>query len=564
MTPFLTKVYRTITALAFLGILLFFPHFRVTVFSQSLPPQEECLILLREVKERTGTPGEEVSCTSAAKFNNPSSCALCLQEYIKQGNPALDGYSRFEETVFLISPNMESQVSSIRPFDPIHQPYTFHGYPALLSQNESTYTFEWVDTERHLQFSLIKFGYEVRSNEWSDLVHDIRGIADAFYAVANEKLTERENSIPPEIIPPAEPHPIPLEEQNSPINPAEIDPEPPQNPQSGQPESNENLPGLPSGILIGSLTIPILGALAGAAVSTLTSLFSTGASAAAATPRPNPTATTPDGQELYWSERPWDEAGPGYVTKAEYEQTQQMLAQGFRWTKDGWQSPQQMQQNLEWQQKNHLAVEQQEAEWHAHHQAETDALNQQRAELEQQAKELEEIQTQVNLYDFRKELETINQSLRDQNIYVANPLQGDPTLIMDGISKTAFILWDNTVGWITNSQRMTCGDYVIETLGKVKQVVNERFGDSAKAEGVIFEEKSTRNPQNILDWFDKINDDNHNLIKVTLPDGSEWAVDFHQHNDSYNPKPLLRPWEQARKEWMDYLGKEFSERVNVK
>jgi hypothetical protein len=47
----------------------------------------------------------------------------------------------------------------------------------------------------------------------------------------------------------------------------------------------------------------------------------------------------------------------------------------------------------------------------------------------------------------------------------------------------------------------------------------------------------------VLDWFDKLNDDNHNLIKVTLFDGSEWAVDFlptQQRQTSSHSAPLER------------------------
>ena len=166
------------------------------------------------------------------------------------------------------------------------------------------------------------------------------------------------------------------------------------------------------------------------------------------------------------------------------------------------------------------------------------------------------------MFDLKDNLETINQGLLDENIYVVNPLQGDPTLIFDGLSKVVNIGWDISTGWVTPSNGLTCGDYVNETLGKVKSIVAEKYGPEAKVEGYIFEEKSTRNPQGVLDWFDKLNDDNHNLIKVTLPDGSEWAVDFHQHNTGKHP-PILRPWKEARQVWEDYLGDEFMERISV-
>jgi hypothetical protein len=47
---------------------------------------------------------------------------------------------------------------------------------------------------------------------------------------------------------------------------------------------------------------------------------------------------------------------------------------------------------------------------------------------------------------------------------------------------------------------------------------------------------------------------------VTLKDGSEWALDFHQFNAGNSD--LLQPWPKTTQTWNgDYMGDEFSERV---
>jgi len=81
-------------------------------------------------------------------------------------------------------------------------------------------------------------------------------------------------------------------------------------------------------------------------------------------------------------------------------------------------------------------------------------------------------------------------------------------------------------------------------------------------EQAVFLEKSTFKPEGILDNLDALNNDNHTFAKVTLPDGSEWAVDFHGHNASnFSPKnpPIMRPYDEVRQEWKKYMGNEFME-----
>lgn len=169
----------------------------------------------------------------------------------------------------------------------------------------------------------------------------------------------------------------------------------------------------------------------------------------------------------------------------------------------------------------------------------------------------------------KAQLSQINQELLDQNIYVKNPLQGDPTLIFDGLTKVSSWVWDNSAGWVTKSQGLTCDQYVDKTFSKVKSVIEDQFGQEAQVQSVIFEEKSSVSGGNspipiinFINFLDRLVDDNHNLIKVTLPDGSEWAVDFHAHNHGDRP-PILRPWNEVKKIWKKYMGEEFTERIII-
>lgn len=537
-------------------ILLFFVIHPVLANDQP----SKCMSLLMDTASKAGIDGETRNIS-----DDKTGCFVQFVVY-DSGDAKTTNLSLQES-----QPTPEDSCKYFTPSNTEESATTFHGYFAKTYYykgetrmvNNEPFTVErksigWCMHKGNRNYFL-NVGNQTQSIEKYGPVLDPLPFADVLWNLAEDRLPLTEESLE---------NP---EQPTLPVKPEEVLPEEPKSPAdqsvpSNSSESNgsNDIFGIPPAVILGSLGVPIAGALAGAIVSSLLSLLSSGSSLAAGAAQsaaiPNP--VTRNNQELYWSERPWDEAGPGYVTKEEYERTQQMLNQGYKWTKDGWQTPDQIQQSDQWQQDNQAAVTKEEAEWQAQRQAEQQALQQNKAELQKRSDELDKLQAETNFLDLKIGLETINQSLLDQNIYVVNPLQGDPTLIVDGISKATNILWDNTAGWVTNSTGLTCGDYVGDTLGKVKSIIADKYGPNAKVEGYIFEEKSTRNPQGVLDWFDKLNDDNHNLIKVTLPDGSEWAVDFHQHNTGKRP-PILRPWNEARQIWKDYLGNEFTERISV-
>jgi hypothetical protein len=133
-------------------------------------------------------------------------------------------------------------------------------------------------------------------------------------------------------------------------------------------------------------------------------------------------------------------------------------------------------------------------------------------------------------------------------------------MLLDGVTKAGNIAWDYTAGWVTGSTGLRCEGYYAKTNSAITESVHKQFPD-AKVEQAIFQEQSTYDPQGVLDWLDARIQDNHVFTKVTLPDGSVWAVDFHGHNASNLPTnpPIMRPYEEVRQEWKAFLKDDFRE-----
>ena len=306
--------------------------------------------------------------------------------------------------------------------------------------------------------------------------------------------------------------------------------------------------GIPIPIILGSLGIPIAGAAAGAVLSALLSGLS---SAAVSSPGaiPAPVAQAND-QGLYWSERPWDEAGPGYVSKEEYELTKDMLGQGYKWTKDGWQTPDQITESKQIQQNNQEAVAREDEQF----------LNELEKNKQSETPQQDLRTFDMKLGDFQEDLYGLRDELEKTN-YVLNPWQGDPTILIHKGITVKNMVYDATIGQFTGKQGLTCGDYVEKTVQKSNEYLQKHF-PGASVESVIFEEQSSQaDAKGFMNWLDSCVADNHNLLRVTLPDGSKLAVDFHQNRAG--KAPLIRKWDEARKEWRDYLGgSEFIERTS--
>lgn len=310
---------------------------------------------------------------------------------------------------------------------------------------------------------------------------------------------------------------------------------------------------LPVLVVAGSIGVPVIGAITGTILSML--LAGVGTKTPVPTKKPHFGAQNEEG--LVWSPRPWDEAGPGFVPKEEYLRTKDFLDKGYKWTSQGWKTPDEIDEYARWQEQDKAAVSREDAEWREEWEQERHELTQKREALAEKGRQLDFAGNFTNL---QSDLEDIYQGLKQENIYVANPYQGDPTMVVYGLNTLKNVVWDKTAGVLTGDHGLTCEGFVEKTKDQLLQAVTERFPGST-VQNMIFEEKSTVKPdKSVLDWFDSLVDDNHNLVKVTLPDGSEWAVDFHQYEAGN--APLMRPWAEAQRDWGErYMGSEFSERV---
>lgn len=423
----------------------------------------------------------------------------------------------------------------------------FHGYEALIYRAELIYNGENDAEDTGILWCMPKEGMTYRLEVESDS-HNVADygsaaeplpIAEVLWSLAEDRLPlsseSGSNAQPP----------------SQPEWPG-TSPEPPAS--SGQ---NGGL-GIPPLVVVGSIAIPLAGAILGSAVATIIGLLGRAsistAQAGTSEAAKSVSAIHPAGQTneqgLYWSERPWDEAGPGYVTKEEYERTKDMLAQGYKWTNGGWQTPDEIQQSGQWQQNNREAVAREDEQF----------LQELRQDRQREFPQQDLRTFEMRFGDFREDLYTLRDELEKTN-YVLNPWQGDPTILIHKGITIKNMAYDATLGKYTGKLGLTCGDYVEKTSTTVNAFLQKHL-PGATVESVIFDERSSRaNASGLMNWLDSRIDDNHNLLKVKLPDGSQWAVDFHQ-NRAGNA-PLIRKWDDARNEWRHYLGgDEFMERTS--
>ncbi|PWH15811.1 MAG: hypothetical protein DDG59_10850 [Anaerolineae bacterium] len=417
---------------------------------------------------------------------------------------------------------------------------TFHGYDALTYRAQLNYNGEPVAEDTGIMWCMLKGDQTYRLEVETD-THSVPAygpaanplpIAEALWALAEERLplsAEAENDGPP------------VEPQDS-----------PETQDTTEQDTNFALPPL---VIVGSFGIPIAGAILGSVLATLLGLLGN-ASKITAQPASNAANATPpigqvNEQGLIWSERPWDEAGPGYVTPEEYERIQSLLKRGYRWDKShGWVEPGQVEQYTNWQQANREAVALGDKQF-------LEGLKQNPSAKDPQP----DLRTlDMRLGDFQEDLYALRDQL-EKKYYVLNPWQGDPTILIHKGNTLKNILYDQTIGRFTGEVGLTCGDYVEKTAVPVNEFLQKHF-PGATVESVVFEERSSKpQAEGWKNWFDRLIEDNHNLLKVTLPDGTELAVDFHQNRA--RKAPLIRKWSEARQEWRDYLGKnEFLERTS--
>ncbi|MDP1547431.1 MAG: hypothetical protein Q8L87_15585 [Anaerolineales bacterium] len=425
---------------------------------------------------------------------------------------------------------------------------TFHGYNArILHWKGDTRLVDdepWTSDRKGIDWCMYKGGlYHHLSIE--TISHSIERygpardpleIADVLLSLAEDRL--------PLLDLPVEPA--------QPVDPGDVVPGQPEAPTDQTvPTEAGGLFGIPIPVILGSLGIPIAGAVAGAVVSSLISFLGTSSPIPANVSSGSiPETGMANDQGFYWSERPWDVAGPGYVTRDEYVRTKEMLAQGYKWTNGGWQTPDEIQQSDQWQQNNRDAVAREDEQF-----LKELEKNKQRDFPQQDLRTFD-----MRLGDFKEDLYALEDELEKTN-YVLNPYQGDPTILIHRAICLKNMAYDATIGQFTGEQGLTCEGYVQKTSNKANAYLQKHF-PGATVESVVFEERSSQpDASGVKNWLDSCIDDNHNLLRVNLPDGSQWAVDFHQNRAG--KAPLVRKWDEARKVWRDYMGEsEFIERTS--
>ncbi len=496
-----------------------------------------CMALLLEAASRAGVTG------TIQNSDDTNYGDACYVQYIVSSENGSDA----TKTAFgLVSSQLTIEKSCEYASQEQFTITTFHGYNARTYYqkgetrmvNDVPYTYERKD----LNWCMYKGGRshylsvmtDTQSIEKYGTAQDPLLIADVLWLVAEDRLPLSEEAAQP----------------SQPFEPGEVVPNQPQ-----EPADSGGISEVPLGIILGSLGIPILGALTGTVLSTLLSslpsagVTNTGASLSSIIADVPETAETND-QGLYWSERPWDEAGPGYVSKDEYERTKDMLAQGYKWKNSGWQIPDEIRQSDQWQQNNRDGVAREDEQF-----LKELEQNQQREFPQKDLRTFD-----MRLGDFKEDLYALQDELEKTN-YVLNPYQGDPTILIHRAICLKNMAYDATIGQFTGQQGLTCEGFVQNTSNKANAYLQKHF-PGATVESVVFEERSSQaDAKGLMNWFDSRIDDNHNLLRVKLPDGSLLAVDFHQSRAG--KAPLIRKWDEARKVWSDYMGEsELIERTS--
>ncbi len=515
--------------------------FSETLDKISLPVREygssewdgwKCLLLTTHLKEGASTTTDEIN---FGIYYNPDA------------QPSLNQIANLGT----------SRNKGISPFLGGYETTTFHGYPAirlLPVQASGVHALGWHIPEHELSFyGFTYFLPHALTDE------ELYQLVETFYEVVYEQVPELGLNSPYQEIEQSEmPPEIPEEDQNNPSDTSQLEIQP-QTPLEDQTDAIETDFAIPPLVVGGSVAVPIAGAILGTILGMLATLLgnpaaSTAQSISVSTAAgASPAATQAGNPDLVWSDRPWDEAGPGYVTREEFERTKWYLEHGYRWDKrHGWVEPGQIEQYEQWQQKDREVVAREEEEFR-------------RKLQESQPSEVpkEDLRTpEMCLVDMKEDLYALRDQIEKTN-YVLNPWQGDRSMVIHKVATLTNLAYDATIGQITGKSGLTCGDFVEKTSQEVHRIVQKHF-QGTKVESMIFEERSSLPENNTWSNFlDQIVPDNHNLIRVTLPDGAQLAIDFHQNLHPGKRAPLIRKWDEVRQEWREYLGEqEFIERVS--
>ncbi|MCX8063483.1 MAG: hypothetical protein N3D16_12960, partial [Anaerolineales bacterium] len=320
------------------------------------------------------------------------------------------------------------------------------------------------------------------------------------------------------------------------------------------PQSDLSTP--PTLVVVGNIAIPLLGSLLGALIASFTGTWgsvasSTITSSATAVQSAGISKLTQMNNTAGWTEHSATPASPLGVTRQPPHPPTKIFQAGTQWEIGSLETdqpnPKQPPSSAPPLQRGAATRDKQPSS-----QSEKQKSSPETNQPDIRPLEMRLVDFQEEIYSYRDELE--------KKYYVANPWQGDPTMVMHRARCISNLVYDKTIGKLTSKQGLTCSEYVEQTANRVAESLKKHL-PNARLESVVFDERSSLDPKGWKDWLDSTVEDNHNLLRVILPDGSEWAIDFHQ-NRARNA-PLFRKFDEARREWRNYIGeKEFVERVS--
>jgi hypothetical protein len=332
-----------------------------------------CLSLLMDAAKQAGIKGTARTPNDYALSDGSQECAVDFAEYITAGTEY-----KFRHTIYLRTPSPTNKDLCHYTTIGNLQATTFHGYQGVFEHKESgTITNNLASTRdyRLLGWCMYKgggayyFGVETISESVEQFgpAQDPSEIAGIVLSLAEQRLplVEASGTDIPQSVEPTPTHQARSTNTGGIIGvspsavprkttPQTVKPTPTH--QTGSTDTGGNI-GIPPLIILGSLGIPVAGAVTGSVLASLLSLLGTRAIPGNGASGTVPPTGKPNGQGLYWSERPWDEAGPGYVTREEFERTKGFLERGYRWTKDGWQTPDEIRQSDQFRRDNRAAVD---------------------------------------------------------------------------------------------------------------------------------------------------------------------------------------------------------------
>jgi hypothetical protein len=156
-----------------------------------------------------------------------------------------------------------------------------------------------------------------------------------------------------------------------------------------------------------------------------------------------------------------------------------------------------------------------------------------------------------------KAIRAIAADLAAQGYFVRNRLQGNP--VLDAEYQAYSAAWGLFSGHAT-----TCEGYVAASEAPLLAAVRRCYGDEARLEQMTIIEKSTVVGSGLRDWLDACYDDNHTLFRLSLPDGTQHAVDFWENARKLIPDhPVVNRWAGVEAIWRRRLGADFDPAYSV-